>query len=1040
MVDSVTTLVSNIKDSGIRFHLSSANEKILREQEFKFGFPESRFGEIVYHRTYSRMKDDGTQESWHDTVVRVINGLFTIRRWWFALHNLPWRESVAQEKALRMSVNMLQMKWLPPGRGLWIMGTDYIYERGAMALYNCAFVEVENLDKDCSWLMDALMCVTDDTWVSTVEGPRQVKELTNRPVIVYVKGKPYYSETGFFRTGLKKVFEVNAQGFSVQATKNHQFMTVNGWKKLEELKVGDELIMGQPGLENWDGPGTENHGYALGVFIGDGHFSSRTAVTFESYETDYGGEKMRQQIWETVKSLPGRVDRQGWRWVPSKKCWNLRDQELGRIARFFGMERGNKVITPTLEKASSDFYIGFLRGIFDADGSVLRDEKNFRVNLKWSDKESLEAVQRMLARLGIRSTLSLTTKEGVEEFPGGRKCNVKSRYTLSIYGEDRSRFKHLIGFYHTSKSTKLNSPGLAYKRDRTVSVTSITECGIKPVYDIQVKDKHAFDGNGLMLHNCGVGVGFGISDKPQTLFSHGESVPTYKIPDSREGWVESVRILLKSYLNPEGPAWEFNYDNIRKYGEHIKGFGGTSSGPEPLRMLHKRIRQYCDDYINQKINWTHLTANICNAIGACVVAGNVRRSAEICLGSPADETFVNLKNYALYPERSSIGWMSNNSTRLYTRNEFLRLTELGEHIRRNGEPGILNMVNVQKFGRYGHEGECPPDNAKGMNPCGEIPLESYEVCNLAEVFPSRCSSRKEFLNAVSDATFYSSTVSLYPTHSPDTNAVVARNRRIGVSLSGIAEWIDTWGVARCTRWIKDGYRLVREVNKTVNDEAGVVPSLRVTTVKPSGTISQLAGVPSGMHFPTYEYAIRRIIMDVGSPLAKILIAANYPWEPQLEMLSIEEADGREYYEKYEKFRPSEEMLPIKSEKSVVFECPILQGQARPAQEVSAWEQFSLLAMLQREWADNSVSCTVYFDPETEGIQIPNMLTAFVPVIKSVSMLPHTNGIYPQMPYEGITKEEYEQKCLELQELDWSTLLSDGIQTVYCENDRCEINF
>lgn len=121
MIDSVTTLVSNIKDSGIRFKLSSANEEILREQNFKFGFPESRFGEIVYHRTYSRMKEDGTQENWHDTVVRVINGLFTIRRWWFALHNLPWHEQLAQERALRMAVHMLQMKWLPPGRGLTII-------------------------------------------------------------------------------------------------------------------------------------------------------------------------------------------------------------------------------------------------------------------------------------------------------------------------------------------------------------------------------------------------------------------------------------------------------------------------------------------------------------------------------------------------------------------------------------------------------------------------------------------------------------------------------------------------------------------------------------------------------------------------------------------------------------------------------------------------------------------------------------------------------------------------------------------------------
>jgi len=153
-----TRLTSNIKDSGIRFEMSSKHREFLLQQKYKFGFPESRFGEIVYYRTYSRMKEDGSQENWHDTVIRVIDGLFTIRKWWFSLHNLPWKEELAQNRAVQMATNMLQMKWLPPGRGLWIMGTDYIYERGGMALYNCAFVEIEDLEKDCSWLMDALMC------------------------------------------------------------------------------------------------------------------------------------------------------------------------------------------------------------------------------------------------------------------------------------------------------------------------------------------------------------------------------------------------------------------------------------------------------------------------------------------------------------------------------------------------------------------------------------------------------------------------------------------------------------------------------------------------------------------------------------------------------------------------------------------------------------------------------------------------------------------------------------------------------------------
>lgn len=108
----------NIKDSGTKFAMSKDKEEILREQKYNFGFSDSNFGEIVYRRTYSRVMKNGQQEDWPDTVIRVINGLFTIRKWWFIIHNLPWNELEAQERALEMSISMLQMKWLPPGRGL----------------------------------------------------------------------------------------------------------------------------------------------------------------------------------------------------------------------------------------------------------------------------------------------------------------------------------------------------------------------------------------------------------------------------------------------------------------------------------------------------------------------------------------------------------------------------------------------------------------------------------------------------------------------------------------------------------------------------------------------------------------------------------------------------------------------------------------------------------------------------------------------------------------------------------------------------------
>nr|WP_275856062.1 fused protease/ribonucleoside-triphosphate reductase [Sulfurimonas sp. MAG313] len=507
---------------------------------------------------------------------------------------------------------------------------------------------------------------------------------------------------------------------------------------------------------------------------------------------------------------------------------------------------------------------------------------------------------------------------------------------------------------------------------------------------------------------CGVGVGFNTSWKGEEskLPDKSRSVE-FVIPDSREGWVSSLRLLIESYTN--GGAWfDFDYSQIRLAGTSINGFGGTASGPEPLIQLHERVETYLDTYCKGASSSTRCTADVFNAIGACVVAGNVRRSAEISLGSVDDENFLDLKDYEKYPERSEIGWMSNNTVVLEKADDFAKLPLIASRIINNGEPGIMNLINVQKYGRYGKESK---DKASLANPCSEIPLESFELCNLAEVFPSRCKKESDFYTVLEYATFYASTVSLLPTHRPETNAIVIRNRRIGISLSGVADMLDELGATELTRRLRKAYKIVESVNKDLAADAGVPASIRVTTIKPSGTISQLAGVSSGMHFPTFQYAIRRMRVGNDSPICQVLKNAGVP----------NEADTY-------------------SQNTTVFEFPIDQGKTRKAATVSAWEQFSLLAMLQREWSDNMVSCTVYFDPESEAHQVEHMLAQFAPVIKSVSMLPHTQeGAYAQMPYEGISLEEYEKRKSEMPKIDWKNFGgSDGIESRFCTNDSCSV--
>jgi len=302
--------------------------------------------------------------------------------------------------------------------------------------------------------------------------------------------------------------------------------------------------------------------------------------------------------------------------------------------------------------------------------------------------------------------------------------------------------------------------------------------------------------------------------------------------------------------------------------------------------------------------------------------------------------------------------------------------------------------------------------------CGEIQLSDKELCNLAEVFPPRCSDPQKFYKALEYATFYASTVSLLPTHRPETNAVIAKNRRIGVSISGIAQWAsksdsEEWGTMNYTKMItflRKGYKVVRETNTRLAKEAGVPASIRVTTIKPSGSISLLAGCTAGVHYPVSRYAIRRVRIGMTSPLVPSLIAAGVPFEKD-----------------------------IVSENTYVFEFVIDHGDVRPCEDVSPWEQFSVVQMMQKHYADNCVSATIYFDKEKDGPDVEKMLAMFIPNLKSVSMLPHSGHGYRQAPYEKISLEEYEKRKNEFKPIDYKSV-RDNVPSgsKFCSGDNCEL--
>lgn len=507
---------------------------------------------------------------------------------------------------------------------------------------------------------------------------------------------------------------------------------------------------------------------------------------------------------------------------------------------------------------------------------------------------------------------------------------------------------------------------------------------------------------------CGVGTGFSTQDAKLKINPPEGHPVVFSVPDSKEGWAESVYKLIRSYEVKNARPVKFQYDRIRPRGTPLRGFGGTASGPSILKDLHKDLRRYLNARAQGNTSDTRLVADVMNSIGICVVSGNVRRGAEIALGSAKDGEFLDLKDFDKYPERSKIGSMSNNSVVLQSADDFHDLPDLAERIAANGEPGILNLVNVQKYGR---SSERKADPATLTNPCAEQPLESFETCCLVEVFPTRIPPA-EFHDVLKAATFYATTVELLRSHSSETNQVVSRNRRIGVSVSGIADWIDTTSVAHVFDTLNKGYDVVKAENARLSRNAGVSEAVRVTTVKPSGTVSLLAGVSPGVHFPVGGYVRRRMRIAYDSPVAEMLIAAGIPHEED-----------------------------VVTPNTTVLEFPLHYGagQTRSVKNVSVYEQAAIVAMLQRCWADNAVSNTLTVQPK-ELDQIDRVIAMFAPQVKSLSLLPDVDGgAYPQMPLERITKSEYQEMSSKLDPVDWTSLTgSDGEESAFCTDETCEI--
>ena len=518
----------------------------------------------------------------------------------------------------------------------------------------------------------------------------------------------------------------------------------------------------------------------------------------------------------------------------------------------------------------------------------------------------------------------------------------------------------------------------------------------------------------MEMSMLGVGVGFDTRGAEKVKIQEPERTSPLQVlvEDSREGWVSSTELVLQSYLSPGHPAVSLDYSQVRPAGEPIKGFGGVAAGPGPLKKLHENLESLLEGRAGEMLSSTDIV-DICNMVGKCVVAGNVRRSAEIAFGEPDDEAFLDLKNWEKNPERMGPdGWgnLSNNSVFAEVGQSYDHLVE---RMALNGEPGLFYLELARSHGRL----MDPPNNrdyrVMGANPCAEQSLEDNEACTLVETYPIKHDSLADFLRTVKVAYLYAKSVTLLPTHWPETNEVMTRNRRIGTSMSGIVMFAEQYGWPELRRWCDAAYDEVKRRDVQYSEWLGVRESIKTTSVKPSGSVSLLAGVTPGVHWPVAnDNYIRRIRFRVNEEILSELVAAGYEAEPDL----------------------------MDPEHTVVVAFPTNGQHVRSERQVSVWEKVALAVLMQRHWADNQVSATFTFQDE-EASQLAAILRTFDGQLKSASFLPIRDGVYRQMPYEAIDAQTFSAMRKGLKPLSWEKVYGSGLEAEgerFCTNDSCEL--
>ena len=538
---------------------------------------------------------------------------------------------------------------------------------------------------------------------------------------------------------------------------------------------------------------------------------------------------------------------------------------------------------------------------------------------------------------------------------------------------------------------------------------------------VAIDDVRAFD-EVLYILMCGTGVGFSVERQyitklPEVAEHFVNTDIVIQVKDSKGGWANSFREMLALLYSGSIPKWDMS--KVRAAGMKLKTFGGRASGPKPLEDLFRFTINTLRNAAGRKLTSVECHDLVCK-IADIVVVGGVRRSALISLSNLSDDRMRHAKSgqwWEANPHRA----LANNSAAYSERpdmevfmKEWLALVES-----KSGERGIFNRQATIKKATEG--GRRDPTKIAGTNPCAEISLRSAGLCNLSEVIVRKDDS----LDMLMEKIYIATIIGTYQSMLTDFRYVrniwkknQEEERLLGVSLTGIMDHpVLSKTSEEAVHWLEVMKVVAIKTNKEWAKLLGINQSVAITTVKPSGTVSQLVDSASGIHPRYSDYYIRTVRADKKDPLAQLMRQQGFPVED-----CVMKPDSTDIFS-----------FPVKSPDHCVTR-----------NERSAIEQLEHYLMFQKYWSEHNVSITVYVK-DHEWLGVGDWVYQNWNDVSGVSFLPHSDHSYQQAPYTECSAEDFDVLTKLMPKFDWNALrdyekddCTVNTKTLACTGEVCEL--